>query len=514
MGSLLSPAKVVLLAVKFASHADIESLHHLAARYNDVLGSELLLRILLTYLPETTTPSAYVDLVQQIGEDDVRSDDHSGLVLDTTTVEDLTEDQAIRKTRKLRLLDLSDSGEPSEETDDIVTRFLFRRAYKMDEEAGMLNYLAELLMPFAGRPAIRTWMASTVLPLARRNLEYYVEDAPCPLATFQKLPDRAAVQYLLSQTGISEDKYDCISRDLRGILSPWVYDSARWVIKDEFPDQLSEKSGPPKMECAGWEQALEWLVLQASKAWEVAVQAVDHWGGPRDVQFIGDIVLELGESQLQYLDLTFTRAVLASAYSIPEPTLDALDGAYRIMCKARCRLGLADTPLIEVAAENLPEIPCFDVGDTGGARFSAATFLRNDLLHASNLLTYPTESTTDFLTAIILSAYVLTHMGIPCSVRRAGELALLQDEREQRSELVKLLRLASNHPKRNSDDYWARIRRDILWLHNWGVSFIGDRSDSRGRGVLGTISTHDIEVELLKAMLSQARKISLRPSDA
>ena len=513
MGLLLSPAKVVLLAVNFASRTDIESLHHLAARYDDVLGNELLLRILLTYLPETTTPSVYVDFVQQIGGDGFEPEDHPGPNLDTTGVDDLSEDRAIRKTRKLRLLELSGSRETSEEKDDLVTQFLFQRACRMDAEAGMLNHLAELLIPFANRSPIRTWMVSTVVPLSRRNIEYYVEDAPYPLATFQQLSDCAAVEDLLSQTGISEEKYDGISRDLRGILSPWIYDSARWVINDDLPKQSAEGTGPPNVKCAGWEQALEWLVLQASNTWKVAVEAVDHWGGPRDVQFIDGVALELGGCQLQYLDQTFTRAILASAYSISEPTLEALDGAYRIMCKARCLLDLPDLSSIEGAVERLPEIPRFDLADPGGSR-PAPTFLRNDLLHESNLLTCPTESAIQRLTAIILSAYVLTNMGLPCTIRRAGELALLQDEREQRGELVKLIRLASNHAKRNSDDHWSRIRREILWLQNWGVSFTGGRSDGRGSGILGTISRHDIEIELLKAMLSQARRLSPYSMDA
>lgn len=509
MGSLLSLAKVVLLAVRFASNADIESLRHLAARYDAVLGSELLLRILLTYLPETTPPSGYVDLVQEISEDGVRFGGHAEVGLDTTTVDDLTEDQASRKTRRLRLLELSGPGEPLKEKSDIVTRFLFRRACKLDEEAGMINHLAELLMPFvAHSPAIRTWMASTVLPLSRRNLEYYAQDAPCPLATFQGLTDRAAVQYLLAQTGVSEEKYDLIGRDLRGILTPWVYDGARWVFNDDIPEQSSVSSESPKVECAGWEQALEWLVFHASKSWRVAVQAVDQWDGPRDVDFVDGIALELGGRQLHYLDQTFARAVLASAYSIPEPTIDALGGAYRIVRKARFLLGCADVSSIEAAVESLPDIPRSDVADVGGSRLPA-TFLRNDLLHTTNLLTNPTEGALDFLTAIILSAHVLTHVGLPCTVRRAGELTLLQDEREQRSELAKLIRLASNHQQKNSDEYWAHFRCEILWLQNWGSNSTENQSDGCGRGVLGTISKHDIEVELLKAMLSQSREQSL-----
>ena len=501
----LSPAKVVLLAVNFASHADIESLDHLRARYSAVLSIELFLRILLTYLPETTAPSAYIDLVRKAGEGGSQPE-ASPESIDTTVVDDLTEDQASRKTRKLRLLELSGSELPHAENHDPITRFLFRRACKLDEEAGMLGHLADLLLPFVGHsPAVRTWMASTILPLTRRNLEYYAEENPYTLAAFQKLPDRAAVHYLLSQTGVSEDKYDFIRRDLRGILSPWLYDCSRWNFADDSSEQPSEKTASPRVGCAGWEQMLEWLLLQASKSWRVMVRAVEHWGGPRDVVFCDGITLELRESQLQYLDQTFARAILGSAYSIAEPTIEALEAAYRIMLKARTLLGLPDAPPLEVALQNLPEIPRSEAANSSCSKLSA-TSLRSDLLQTSNRLTDPTETAIDFLTAIILSAHVLTRMGISCTVKRAGELVLLQDHGEQRNELLKLIRLASLHTQNNGDDHWLCVRRNILWLHNWGASSPDAQSGERGRGILGTIPKHDVEVELLKAMLSQSRK--------
>src|SRR5690349_4528130 len=53
MALLLSPAKLVLLAVHCAVAGDVDSLTTLAARHGTVLRKDLLLRILLTYLPET-----------------------------------------------------------------------------------------------------------------------------------------------------------------------------------------------------------------------------------------------------------------------------------------------------------------------------------------------------------------------------------------------------------------------------------------------------------------------------
>ena len=67
MSALLSPARVVLLAVHLATKSSIDALTALAAQHSKVLHKELLLRILLTCLPETLPSSEYVSLVERIG---------------------------------------------------------------------------------------------------------------------------------------------------------------------------------------------------------------------------------------------------------------------------------------------------------------------------------------------------------------------------------------------------------------------------------------------------------------
>lgn len=492
----LSAGKAVLLAAHLASRADIATLQYLVSQNRAVLSTPLVLRILLTYLPETTRPSLYVEFVRQLITDNVSTLEKPE-PLDTSAIQDLTDARAAKKARKLQLLELPTPATAQSSSSDNLSSFLHARALRMDEEAGMLNHVADLLLPFVDlTPTIKTWAASTILPLSRRNSMYYSQPSHS-LASFEGLSDRSAVQYLLSETGLSEEHYELIGRDLKGLLGPWLYNNARW---ESGGGDISQSG----FTCAGWEQALEWLTLQASRSWPVAVQALVQWDGPRDVDFGDEGTPDLDESKLQYLDRTYIKAALASVYSIPESTLESLEGAYSMVRKARNFLGLHASPSARDATDNLPGISEVGVSKLKATQL-APSFLRNDLLQPTNPFTEPTPQAADFATGLILSAYILTSLGIPCSVKKAGDLALLGDQRDQKAQLVRLIRFACSHTSSQSDDYWIRIRRDVLWLHNWGTSIDGDQPHAIGNGVFGAISEHDIEVEFLKAMLSQSR---------
>jgi hypothetical protein len=134
----------------------------------------------------------------------------------------------------------------------------------------------------------------------------------------------------------------------------------------------------------------------------------------------------------------------------------------------------------------------------------AATHLRNDLLQSTNPLTTPKEQSLDLLPTLIQSAYILTCSGVPCTVRKAGDLAFIQDQQEQKSQLGRFVR---NLPTRASDDddFWIRARQEVLWLHSWGNK-PGSVQSGTFQGVLSSVTLEFIETELLKALLSRSRK--------
>jgi hypothetical protein len=501
MESSLSPAKVVLLAVHFASHADITSLTQLAAEYATILRQDLLLRILLTYLPETVKSIAYVDFLECLSHSEFKA--IAGNTIDLSPLQDLSEEQASKKARKLHLLQLAKPDLVPDGQENPLVSFLFERAYKVDEEAGMLTQLPDLLLPFLDySPAIRTWMASTILPLLRREIEYYPQDAAThTIRSFQKLPDRAAVEYLLGQTGQSDEDYPLIGRDLDGLIGPWLHNNLRWKERKEETLDREPEDDTRTPHSPGWEQVLEWLILQASRAWKVVVGTVEQWDGPAEVTLAPDIELHHTQARQRYLHESYIRAALASAYLIPEPTIEALSGAYKILKKVMILMNHEPAPSLQAAAANLPNLADSIGAITLGTKLTG--HMRNDLLNASNCLTNPDSSSANLLIAIILSAYISTSLGVPCSVRSAGDLAFLKDSREQKAEFSKLIRTIAIRAPRNDDEYWLKARRELLWLHSWGRT---SDSESARTGFLGAVTHAYIETEFLKALLSNSRK--------
>ncbi|KAF4469310.1 transport sec39 [Fusarium albosuccineum] len=499
----LSPAKLVLLAVHFATTADIDSLSSLTIHHPTILRHELVLRIILTYLPETVSPSIYVPFVQAIASNEPPVQTSPEQQFDTSSVGNLSDEQASRKVKKLHLLPLKRSDVPLTSDADPLTSFLFLRGYRMDEEAGMLAQLPDLLVPFLQHsPEIRTWMVSTVLPLLRRNYQYYPQrPARFSLLEFQNLPDRTAIEYLLAETGTVEDEFGLIGRDLRGLVGPWLFSDARWK-RDVFNDTSSDSGAASDLSCPGWEQTLEWLISQASSSWKVVLKAIESWDGPSDIDLGDDTSVWLQENQQQYLDRSYAKAALASAYLIQEAEADALEAAYKICHKIKSLLDEDSGESLQEAVAALAPVPPFDARAFNEAK--AATHLRNDLLQASNPLTTPKEESIDLLATLIQSAFLLTRSGVPCTIRRAGDLVFIRDLREQKSELGRLVRTLSARAPKNDDEFWIQARKEILWLHNWGNE-PGSVQDGFIQGIFSDCSTEFVETELLKALLSSGR---------
>lgn len=499
MSVQLPPVKVVLLAVHYASHADIESLRPIASQFSHILRKELLLRILLTHIPETAPPSLYVRFVVEIATDNVPGDQRA--VVDVSPIDSISDEKAQKKARKLSLLELSCPEFPYGDDGDPLTGFLLRRAYQLDLEAGMLKQLPDLLAPLIDRhTSIRAWVASTLLPLLRRNVQYYVsKDSTYSLVQFQQLTADSAVHYLLSETGQSEDGAEIIRRDLRGLVGPFLQHESRWIKSEEDKDENS----------VGWRYLLEWLVSQASQSWHLAMHAFEQWDGLGDVDF-GDYAVEtsLPKSRMQLANQSYVRAALAAAYSIPDATEDSLSGAHRIINKAKFLLNQQLLPSLQVAAEELPDMLTEESEHLQGDR-PLASYTRNNLLDDSNPLTSPTKIATDFSMALVISAFLLTRMGVRCSIRKAAELVLLQDRHDQKNELIKLVSLIGVNGSKRDDAYWERLRLEIIWLHDWGSASLAVGKDAT-RGIFGMISRQEIEAELLKALLSNGRRSSLR----
>ncbi|KAF6836107.1 secretory pathway protein Sec39 [Colletotrichum musicola] len=497
MSLILSPPKLVLLAVHLAIRANIDSLALLTSRHATVLHKDLVLRILLTYLPETTRSCDYVPFLEELSSGEFA--DHEVSDIDCSAVENLADEEAARRVRKLRLLPLSFEDAVFETTNDSLSLFLLRRAYRVDEEAGLLMQLPELLVPFLQcAPGIRAWVVSTLLPLLRRNYEYYPSNIiPYTLAEFQNLSDGAAVGVLLSQTGVRAEDLPLVGRDLRGLLMPWLHDNSRWKQSAEGGAEDTSADG---LYSAGWERALEWLLTQSSTSWRVAVAAVEQWGGAVDVDMGDSSVVWLSEQQQQYIDRRYARAVLACAYLVPEATVEALDGAHRMLRKVMDLLGEDDTLDLPATADSL--FPVSHLEADGVLSHRNTVFMRDDLLKHFNPLTTPCKKATHLLNGLITSAFILTRAGLPYSIKQAGDLAFVQDERDQQTEATKLIHIIAEQAARQNDSVWIKTRDELLWLHNWGIV---QSSGAPTIGLFAKVKLEAIETEILKSLLSCGR---------
>ncbi|KAI1098535.1 secretory pathway Sec39 [Jackrogersella minutella] len=504
MMPLPSASRIVLLAAHLAAKSDIESLTALATQHTKVLRQDLLLRILLTFLPETLPPSRYVTLIQRIESGSLETDVELR-ELDWSSVQDFTDDEAAKKVRKLHLLPLEWENAYIDGAKDPVSLFLIHRARRVDEEAGLLTQLPDLIVPFLDHaPCVRAWMVSVLLPLLRRNHEYYpYHSTTQTLSSFEKMSDQAAVDLLLSQTGARQEDLVHVGRDLRGLIGPWLYNDARWVREKENGHSLDHDQPTTRTLCPGWEHVLEWVITQASRSWKVAVRALDQWDGPGDVDLGGYASMWLEDDEQEYLERRYARAALASAYLIPEASVEALNAVNSITTKIMALLDQGPCPTLQVSSSLLPPFP--GLAEEQLLYAKNATYMRNDLLSNSNALTTPNEKYTQLLHILTLSAFILTKAGVPCTVRRAGELAFLQEEREQKAEAIKFIRSLSNNGPKSDDKYWITARNELLWLRDWGAEEAQCSSDVRAQGIFGQLQKEFFDIECLKAFLSNTR---------
>ncbi len=248
---------------------------------------------------------------------------------------------------------------------------------------------------------------------------------------------------------------------------------------------------------------LQWLTAQAAKSWRVAAKAIEQWDGPSDADLGGHAAMWFDDQEQEYLERRYARAALACVYLIPGASEEALAAAHSIVAKIISLLDQDPIPPLATDLSLLSHIsPSVDITPLVMPR--NAIYLRKDLLDEANVLTAPAHDATELLHGLILSAALMHKMGTPCTVRRAGELALLQNEREQTAEALKLIHwVAANGPK-NDDRFWIKARNEILWLRDWGADDDWGLSEASptGSGVFGHVKREAIEAEFLKVILT------------
>ncbi|KKK20314.1 hypothetical protein P175DRAFT_0505186 [Aspergillus ochraceoroseus IBT 24754] len=495
----LSGAHAILLATSLCARSDTSCLPQLQAQFPNALPTERLLRIILTFLPESTEPQTYIPVLQTLVDGLSSPLNHDGV--DTSPVKELSEAAARKRVRKIRLLPLKYPGdEDSEESSDILTQFLIHRAHRIDSETSLQPLILDLFLPFYQRsPPLRTWLVSCLLPLLRLNYEYYPDqEESFSIETLEALDDHTATNVLLSMAGTHKSDMDLI-QNLRGLVGPWMYGNTR-PRRQRF-NQLARQNlitipqnddDQREVEYSGWEYVNEWLLSHSLVDPEATVSAFVNWDGPEDIDFGGYV----GETELAHSDqlrYRYGQTGLSVVYSSNELSLD---GSIRILGRVASLLGLETSLFLTPDSLTLPSVT-FDASRLQSA--TRASLFQNALLLSTNPLTYPAASSISFLGALLLSLRVLSELGHPIPCRTAASICLHSSQDMQLFELRSVVASAVKHTKSGRD--WSKVREQLLWLRDWTSNALGKSANPDCHGLFWRISPDALEAEILKAFL-------------
>ncbi|PYH97227.1 secretory pathway Sec39 [Aspergillus ellipticus CBS 707.79] len=510
----LSGARAILLATQLCAGGDIAALPRLQAQFPSWLPLERVLRIILTFLPESAEPSTYTPVLQALVDGLPHGPESSDI--NTTSIQDLSEAAVRKRVRKIRLLPLQFPDGDDQEPSDLLTQFLIHRAHRIDSETALQPLILDLLLPFYQRsPTLRTWLISSLLPLLRLNYEYY----PSPDETFsldilESMDNSIAINVLLSMTGSTKGSMDLV-KNLRGLVGAWMYGSNRSKRRrlneaaQENMISLPQDGAQPKTTVGvGWQQVNEWLLSRSLVDHESAVNAFVNWDGPEDVDLGGYAEENEGllSEELTDLRTRYGQTGLAVVYANSDPSGPALEGSIRVLARIADFLSLGEHSYL---TSDISELPAVEFDAEPISSTSRVSLMQNALLVASNPLTHPSPSSISFLSAICVSLRILNEFGHPTASRTASNICLHFNEETQLVELRNVIASAVRQAKSGRD--WGKIRQQLLWLRDWQ----GDRSDNpKGHschGLFWRVPQDTVDAEILKALL-EVREYNLAVS--
>ena len=485
----LSDAKLILLAANLCATGDIASLHALAAREPDVLSTDLLLRLLLTFLPASTEPSHYIPFLRYLFVDE--NGPPPDISLDISSVESLKDTEVQAQLKNISLLPLEGPAQDDVESTDLLTAFLIQRAYQIDDESRDLPLTLRLLEPFIDQSStVRHWLVSILLPVIRAEYEYYPEKSlGISLSAFDGLDERAAVNTLLQH---SRDQTN-VGRDLRCLVGPWMYgrngSKRRKLTHDGRRASISTSTDNNQAKDSAWYEVNDWIVTRSREDFNLAAKAFLDWAGPSDVDLGGyaDASAERQNSGAG-AEPFYVQTGLAVIYGTDSSSQEIFSNADRILDRAKQLLAVQVSVINGTAPATFPHI----------SQTSRASLFHNSLLQTSNVLTRPTDESIAFTDGILNSVKILNRLGTTVSCRAATELCLLAGEDTQKQELRNILqRLARSSGNKVN---WTSTRNEIIWLHTWGQP--GETSSKDFRSLLWRVNFQILDAEILDALLT------------
>lgn len=503
----LSEAQCVLLAAQSATEADVGALRAVTALREAELPLELVLRVLLTFLPEGAEPAGYVEFLHELatgarhaGDDPAAHVDHH-----LPAVEALSRSQAKRRRKELALLPLAHAqydGEAALDADPLG-HFLVHRAHRIDSQTGLLDLVPPLVVPFLARSEfLRTWFISTVLPLLRLSYEYYPLQPAPSLDHYATLRGPRALDANLASLRAARRAGGDVAhaaRDLRGIVSPWMCgasDRKRRKLSSETRS-ASAPEQPAQDDASDWAALFQWLLHTSKEDLPLVTAAIAEWDGPEDMDLGG---FEEGrdyvdEHTQRRLEMQYAQTALACLYLVDASDASTLQTAHALLTRICDLLHCDPPPHLNIGVESLPS---YDLKIPILQDATSSLIQEDRLLAPDNDITKPGQDTFRIIELVLFSACVLTSLQHPVSPRAVANMSLRDDYSEQSSLLQKVLYTLSSGAKKD-DDQWRTVRAKLLWLWNWGTNT--QDNDRRGQGILGMLEKTTIETEILKSLI-------------
>jgi hypothetical protein len=527
--SSLSSAQCTLLAVHYASEANIRALHSFTPLRLDVLSPELVLRIVLSYLPETTDPSLYTTYVREVATR-IYLEQHEPLDVDTSPVTSLSSEQAQKRVNKLSTADLSPPAFPPHAPNDLLTRFIIHRANRIDNETGLLALVPRLVEPFLDtNDYLRTWYISVVLPLLRLRYDYYPDTKDPPtLSTFENLDGHQGIDLLLENVSnvehditSSTDSEGVIARDTRAMVGPWMYGHTErkrrrlYNKKENNHDEHKVRSPPrtafikldgvSKEDKTGhdWEYVYEWMVHNAVDNFPLVTNLVEEWDGPGDVDLGGFHNPQdyLDDDTQAKLERQYAQAAFACCYAAGTDSPETIDGAHGILVRLAQLLDFEPPPELATSVKQLPKV---DKHAELLHATDSTIYLEPDvLLQPEHPLASPRLETYMLLQMMVYSAYQLSGLGHSISILNAAKLRFFSNEDEQLTLLLKIVHGLAAKGKRD-EQQWQYDYDRLIWLWSWNIEL--EDHGRKGAGIFGQIEKTTVERELLKVLISSGCK--------
>jgi len=531
----LSPDQCILLAVHYASSADIPALHSFTPSRPDALSSELVLRILLTYLPETLDPTVYRNYVSEVGSRLYLDVDRQDVPVDTAPVSDINSATARKRVKQLHLAEIAPVHYPPHAPKDLLTNFLCNRSQKIDEETGMLNLVVSLVEPFLeNNDYLRVWFVSAVLPLFRVNFEFYPQDPMSEsIDAFGETEGKEGMELLLVRslkkgTDVGAETSN-VARDMKSLVGPWMYGHTnrkrrklgykkqKHVQQEEGgADENDVADGIRKIALNGiseedktghdWEHAYKWMVHHAQESFAHITQLIEDWDGPSDVDFggyeKGELRPYLDDDVQRKLELQYAQAAFASCYAAQSSSKETVQGAHGVLARLAELLDFLPPPDLATSVESLPRVEKHALALEESQTLQ--DLLPDRLLAPEHPLTTPRMETYMLLQMHVYTAYQLDGLGYTASLVDVARLQFYGTAESQISVLQKILR-SLTAPGKSDEIDWTACRAKIVWLWNWGIDPDNLTADN-GAGVLGKIPKADFEAEMLKVFTETSRK--------